>query len=215
MKPFFKPIFKPFFGAALPTRIGPLIGKSMERKMLGEVGGPFGFRKAYIKGPAGDTMLKTRGGMPQFKTVKASSLITVSDGETVVVGGGNIFHTVTVPRGGAYTFTFLDGEYSLGLYFGAYLTDAQLTNEVVITSGPNTSTNGDGRTTATLTVMVPSGVTSFTVEVEVSGGAFNDYTSNDYTLTVSQGDISGFGTGTVNGWCNVNQDDPGWSSRCI
>lgn len=220
-----KPFFTPFFGAAMATRFGRIIGKSNERKMMDKAGGPNGTSKVFRQNPDGSTaMLKTKMGMPQFTTpLVASSSITVSNESTVMLGGPNLIHTITLPgsSGGTYTLTFVDGASSFGLYYGAFLTDSQFSAGVTISSGP--TTDSGSTTTTTLTVLVPGGVSSFTVEIEISGGAYNDYSTNNYTLTVSSGSASGVGSGTVLGWCNVNyvsvEEDPegyhAWASRCI
>lgn len=213
MKPLFKPFFPPFFGASLPTRIGPLIGKSRERVMLAGAGGPDGIRKKYSQNANGSTtMLKTRAGMPQFSTSAPGGLIiTVSDDSTVMIGGSNLFHTVTFSRSFptpmVYNFVFADRADSIGLNFGSTVTDAQLSNGVTLASST--------------TFSVPAGVTSFTVEVEIPGAANSDYAEYGYTLTVSTGATSGVGIGETLAWCTVNYvpvGQPGhleWATRCI
>lgn len=213
MKPFFQSFFKPFFGAALPTRIGPRIGKSRERVMMSKAGGPDGIRKNYGQNPDGSTtMLKTRAGMPQFSTSAPGVLIiTVSDDSTVMSGGSNLFHTVSFSKAFStpqvYSFVFTDREDSAGLNFGSAVTDAQLSDGVTLASST--------------TFLVPAGVTSFTVEVEIPGAANSDYAQYGYTLSVSTGDISGVGAGATLAWCTVNyveEGEPGrveWATRCI
>lgn len=58
-------------GAIFPTRNGPAQGSSLERNMLGAVGGVGGFRTRLQNNHDGSTtMLRTRGGMPEFTTSK-------------------------------------------------------------------------------------------------------------------------------------------------
>lgn len=221
MKPLFQPFFKPFFGAALPTRLGQIIGKSNERKMMDKAGGPNGISKTFRRNPDGSTtMLKTRAGMPQFSTTRSTGNIPVDNAFAVVFGDSYITNTITIPGGGTYTLSYIDGEGAAGFYWGNLLDYGMLSNGVTVASGPTYS--GTPSTTTTYTVTVPDGVTSFTASLDISGGAFYDYNSpSSYTLTVAGNGRSGSGAGTVVGWCTVNQRNPGdpgyveYASRCI
>ena len=54
-----------------PTRFGGSVGKSLENKMLDAVGGANSIRTRII----GNTMLRTRGGFPEFTTLKEPVII--------------------------------------------------------------------------------------------------------------------------------------------
>ena len=54
-----------------PVRFGGSVGKALENKMLDVVGGPASIRTRII----GNTMLRTRGGFPEFTTLKEPVII--------------------------------------------------------------------------------------------------------------------------------------------
>ena len=61
-----------------PTRTGDAQGASLERKMIDVVGGPDGIRRRLHINPDGKTtLLKTRGGNPEFLTINESVLCPV------------------------------------------------------------------------------------------------------------------------------------------
>lgn len=61
------------FGRPLPTRHGIAQGTAAENRLLNGVGGPGGIRTKIVQNPDGsETMLRTRGGFPEFTTTRKS-----------------------------------------------------------------------------------------------------------------------------------------------
>lgn len=204
MKPFFEPFFKPFFGAALPTRIGPRIGKSNERKMMDKAGGPDGIRKIYSQNPDGSTtMLKTRAGMPQFSpdpsrgsggTVVEPPIITVS----------TEYATLEIPT--SVTFEVLSHLVTISRTYGwAKNYSFSLVNETIPfymqgISGIEVSgfSNGVSLDLVDGVITVPGGVSEFYVHVTVgflySAPPFDDPgTAHLFNYTVFVESAFGYG----------------------
>lgn len=66
-------------GEILPTRTGDAQGTALERKMLDRVDDTCGFHTAFRQNPDGGfTMLRTKGGSPQFSTTTVSKSIATA-----------------------------------------------------------------------------------------------------------------------------------------
>lgn len=61
------------FGEVFPTRTGPSIGSANERLMLDAIGGSESFRTRIMETQEGETLLRTKNGMPQFSTLRNQS----------------------------------------------------------------------------------------------------------------------------------------------